>query len=69
MSKSSFADNKSYSNFSQKPVKPQHTDSKDETITDKVRVQFVQALENNWVDLDSSEASDFELDAVEALMS
>ena len=69
MSRSSFTDNKSYSNLSSKPIKPVHIEAKEETVADRVRVQFVQALENNWVDLDSSEASDFELDAVEALMS
>ena len=31
---------------------------------EQIREALAQALENNWVDLDEDEASDFEIDAV-----
>lgn len=39
-----------------------------ESAQDQIRESLALALENNWIDIDEDELSDFELDAVEVMI-
>ena len=64
----------SSSTYSNKPLKATHISTTKSQLSeksidvdsavDRVKLQFVEAMENNHIDLDSSEVSDYELDAV-----
>lgn len=64
---------KQSSTFSSKPIKATQSIISKPVVTsqdpsEQIREALAQALENNWVDLDEDEASDFELDAVQDMM-